>query len=315
MEALGISTPLQMLFVAIEIALNCFFPERYGFGATNLSSYHFLFLFGSNQTITDRDDTEVDEILFPTLSVMDSRFRGSRLGPRRGYPFDRCIYSPDAVVSWLKAYLQALDGALTWLCDLSNFRRTSSPKEVDTDFAIQSFLTFYMIMVNTLRVLVNRDAYERKVGLFALLDLHSSLITTAASRQTIAWKHLVSIAFARDVLAPNLDGFPEPFCTDLKVQLCDLRSNALRFFEEGIVYPSLMVNGMVPVDPKSPSRVEDFECDVLRELRNTKHGYAIQRYQALKWHTGNIHNDLPDYALVLFLNLLLDRTTYTLARS
>ncbi len=320
MGALGISTPLQFLFPALEVGLNTFFNDRYGFVAPAQMTYLFVFLFGEAQTVRQPAETEIDEISWSTLSVMDSRFGGLRLEPKRTYTFSRRRYSGPEFEAWFVAYVLLLDSSLLWISDLTRFSKQIAAKNktvkvIDLDFAIQSFLTLYMVFVLTLKLLVSHDAYGRKTMLFDLLDLHASLVTIKNRQsQTRAWRRMASSAFSKTVVARNLGKLPQPIAADLQVQLQTLRDRGLEAVEKGIVYPDLMNKGCIPLRraPGGACSVEDFEPQLLRELRNTKHGYAVFNYEVLKRHTGAIDNDFPDYSLALLLNLLIDKSEYRL---
>jgi hypothetical protein len=305
---LGFNTPVQLVVPALQIALLAFFKSRYGFIAHNAVTYFFLFLFGQEREISVREDEYLEELLIPVSTIMDERYAEPRQGPARTYPLSRSRYSHTQYEAWLETFVKDLDATVRWISDITNFGKKDYPHEVDIHFAVGALRTLYMLLCLTQRIIVTDNAFQRKTDLFDVVDLHSALVTTSQKQGARIFRRLVSKEYSLTKLTQSLGTLAEPYATDLITGLADLRERATRVVRQGFIFDR--------ADLKDEFRVGDvdgFEPRLIRTLRNAKHGYLTPGPE-LAIHTGYIDNDFPDLALPLLLNLLKDKSTYSLAR-
>jgi hypothetical protein len=197
------------------------------------------------------------------------------------------------------------------MCDATNF--TLSDGQFDLDFALQTYLTIYVLLNSTYRITIAQtDHFARKMGLFDVLELYAALVDCSrpGAAQTLAWKAHLQQASIADVIA-TLGRYPPPFGDDFVAATNDLLSSNIKVVESGLIYGKNS-DGTVAVPNKGNVAFDDYLVSLLRALRNTKHGFAIKDEDYLAVHTGDLSNDLPDYAIALWLSFVANRSAYTL---
>lgn len=106
--------------------------------------------------------------------------------------------------------------------------------------------------------------------------------------------------------------FPAPFCEDFAAAATSIFESNDNILERGLLY-GREPDGTIMVPRVSTGMtLDEFRPDLLRALRNTKHGLSIKTANFLEVHTGETCNNLPDYAIGLWLNLVSDQSLYTL---
>src|SRR6202020_2932811 len=110
-----------------------------------------------------------------------------------------------------------------------------------------------------------------------------------------------------------LENYPVPFGGDFAAIRGDFFAAIEEIFSENekIIAEGIIVgrnpDGTVHVQNQGDFPFEDFSITLLRSLRNTKHGFSINTDDYLLMHTGDFSNNLPDYVLGLWLNLVSDQ--------
>jgi hypothetical protein len=252
------------------------------------------------------------------LSMLDSRdVRGGGLftgttfvAPNRTYPFDRRTYNAGETYDFLDLYVTRLDGLLKWLCDATNFSTTSG--QLDLDFAFQTYLTVYVTVNVTLRVMVDElDNFGRKMGLLDILELYAGLVDVRPRQQTPAWRAHLTTATATAITGV-LRTYPGNVGADFEAALLDILARNDHAIEQGLIYGRNADGTVTLPGAVAPLAFDDYKIALMRGLRNTKHGFAIHDHPVLSVHTGDIDNDFPDFAIALWFNFVADRTMYTL---
>jgi hypothetical protein len=237
----------------------------------------------------------------------------------RRRPFDRAVkYPVPDLVSYVRTTVTALGETIGWISDLPNFPikkyAGAGPPDVDLDFALHAYLTLYVLVVKTLMLTGGNLAFERKMQLFDILDLHAGLVNASPGGSSTAFNDLAGRGFSDSVLTAALNRYPGRMGSDLMTGLKELRAANRAAVKGGIIYGLDAAENVTVPGAASPTPLDDFEVQLLRALRNTKHGYAIQDSCVLGMHTAAIHDDFPDYAIALALGLFADRSYYTLLR-
>jgi hypothetical protein len=323
MSSFGLNVPAEMMWLMLSFTTILPFPESLTFVASCGHRYFLVFVTDKPVTMSQGEEqyAPIEKLMPRLLSALDSKDRKSSIivsnkfvRPSLKHPFNRRGYSADETVLFFRAYVERLNGFLPWLCDATHF--AAKDGTLDIDFAMQVYLSLYMILIMTYRIIVEQsDMLTRKMALFDVLELYAGLVNTRD--QTSAWRLHLSSAFVAGV-QNILENYPVPFGSDFLTTRGDFVTALGEIFSENekIISDGIIVgrnpDGTVRVPNQGNFSFEEFCITLLRSLRNTKHGFSIKTDDYLLMHTGDFSNNLPDYVLGLWLNIVSDQSSYTL---
>lgn len=228
----------------------------------------------------------------------------------RTYPLDRRQLSPDAFEAWMADFVRALDQTFCWLMRLEAFPTKADPTIVDLDFAFQTYHTFFALLVPLYTIIMSQSAAASKNALFDSLDLLSSFVTVhSGGRQAEEWCRFASRSTADRYVLPALGQYAAPVGGDLQEVLRDICERNVTMIGQGFIYPR-DVRARLDLGYDA----EEFQPQLLRQLRNAKHGFAIKQWDILDVHTGDFANEFAEYALLLVLAFLKDKSPFILSR-
>ncbi len=318
MSTFGFNVPAEALFSALAFGLSWSYPSLPGFVGSCGHERFLVFLLETPYEVKAPDATSFDRMLPNMLNIMGEQRDTSPLAPPDytpppfTRPLDRRHFTLDEMVAYLHAYVDALGETFAWLGDLDNYGKEKEPDVLDVDFAQATWLTFFVLLATQFEIITTRVHFARKFAFFDSLELYTALITSKSSAQTETWLSLASDAHARRTLLPQLSQFGA-VGAELAQSVASIRDRASEVVARGLLYPR-DVAGNIVVGGASLA-FDAFEPRLYRELRNTRHGFAIRNAAVLNVHTGDISNDLPDLSLAMFLGLLADKTPFTLKRT
>jgi len=319
LSSFGLNVPAELISLMLSFASAIFFPGAYSFVASCEHLYFLIFVTDVPISVSQDDDRYPPLVeLVPRLaSVLDAKERDSALHlserfvrSSRSFPFNRRTYDPDSICLFLEGYVANVDSLLGWLCEATNF--VASDGAFDVDFAFQTYLTVYMLLNMSYRVVFDEiDMFTRKSTFFDVLELYAALIDCSIpANQAAAWAAHLSPAFYQSVLSV-IASYPDPFGADLVAATESLWKQNLETIASGLIYGTA-TNGDVNVPGIGAVAFSHYAVELLRTLRNTKHGFAIRKEEYLWIHSGAFGNDLPDYVVSLWLNFIADRSSYPL---
>jgi hypothetical protein len=324
MGDLGVNVVPELMHHAIVLAFSVFWPAVHGFVATVDHNHVLAFLLPRPHRYEHQEPDPLlrlaPTLFSPLASPSTTRsliIPDAAAQPTRRNPFDRAVaYSADELQEYLSVFVAGLDETINWITDLTHYPIQNATAGVipdaDFDFALQAYLTLFMLVGETVMVMGDSRAFRRKMGLFDIVDLHAGLMDNRNA--AAAFSRLMSRSYSDGALRTALRRFTGRIGTDLQRGLEELRESNARVVDEGILYGNERSRGILVRGARGPMSFDEFEARLMRAIRNTKHGYAIHDGEIIAMHTGAIHNDMPDYAVALSLGLFADRSAYTLAR-
>jgi hypothetical protein len=320
MAAYGLSVPAELLWMMLSFASLFSFPDSYAFVASCEHQFYLLFITDEPIRIA-RDEEESYSPMDRIMPIMRKAFNADRealrtvvsddfLPPKLDYPFSRRRYDASTISAFLSVYVEKLDVFLHWLSEACNF--VDNAGQYDLTFALQTYLTVHVLLNTTFRFIVEQqDMFARKMQFFDVLELYAGLVDCARG-QTAAWHFHLTEQFHCKLL-DQLRLYPAPFDEDWVAAATSIFENNDHIIGRGLLY-GRESDGTIKVPRVSAGMsLDEFRPQLLRALRNTKHGLSINSANFLEVHTGETSNDLPDYAIGLWLNLVSDQSLYTLA--
>lgn len=318
MSTFGLNVPAEALFSALTFGLSWSYPTLPGFVGTCGHERFLVFLLETPYEVETPDATSFERMLPNMLNIMGERIETSPLAPPDYVPppltrpLDRRRFTVDEMATYLRAYVDALGETFAWLGDLDNYGKEAEPDVLDVDFAQATWLTFFVLLAVQFEIITSRVHFARKFAFFDSLELYTALVTSNFGAQTNTWISLASDAHARQTLVPQLSRFGA-VGAELAQSVAAIRDRASDVVTRGLLYPRDAAGNVLFGGSSLP--IDAFEPKLYRELRNTRHGFAIRNAAVLNVHTGDISNDLPDLSLAMFLGLLADKTPFTLKRA
>jgi hypothetical protein len=320
LSSFSLNVPVELLFYSLSFGLLWTYPAIYGFVGTCQHQRFLVFILDHPFNVEVEEPTGFARMIPGLGNIMNTRVESKLLvpdtyvSPDRMYPLNRRIFSADEVVRYFATYVDAVGSTFSWLNDFDNYGKEDDKNVFDMDFAYAVWLTFYMLLFTQFNILSSRHNALRKFSYFDSVELLTAFMTSSSRMQPEKWSYLVSDAFSRNVLAGHVMRYGGGFGDELAVAVAAIRDDASSVVKNGLLYPK-DGDGKIIVPHKENMAFEEFEPALYRALRNTRHGFAIRGSSLLSIHTGEIHNDLPDLSVAMFLGFLMDKTTYPLSRT
>lgn len=244
MSSFGLNVPAEMLWLMLSFPSVLFFPEAFAFVASCEHRFFLVFVPGEAVDVSQGEEgyAPIERLMPRLLSVLDAKNDGSPLflhkkfvRPTRTHPFNRRNYDADAICSFLDAYVRNLDRLVDWMCEATNFVANSG--EFDLDFALQNYLTVYLLLHTTYRIAIEqRDMFSRKMGVFDVLELYAGLMDCSTPpAQAMAWRTHLESAFVAQVTA-TLRRYPAPFDDDFAASVQQLMSDNAQKIDAGLIF-------------------------------------------------------------------------------
>lgn len=311
---------------SLTVLLAGFAPYIYGFPCGRLNSY-LLFQVDQPLEVEPRYPWDEYDFLRPSplygedvaenvQELFSTKFKDPKLIYRKyrhGQP-----WSPGEVDMLLRWWVRSLDKVLSTFLNPCNFRDASGAMLPLS--ALASGLTWDRIQHLTATIQTERNTFVRKSLFFQLLDQYGSLLADPSIRsdEIAVFQNLLRYSHFQAVLEPKLKGLPIPFDDYMVKWSAELYEDVQRSVLHG-VWDRARVHATHVTIPKwnTTSKVfedhdmttEDYVVTTLKTLRNTLHGYRLQRYQFESYlfpQTANISEYLPDISLPLMIALLAD---------
>ncbi len=320
LSSLSLHVPAEALFYMLSFGMVWTYPTIYGFVGTCQHRHFLVFILDHPFDVNIEDATAFARMTPGLGNVMNTRvepiFRVSKsyVPPERRYPLNRRRFAHPDVVSYLDTYVAAVGLTFAWLNDFNNFGAAKEPDVFDVDFAYATWLSTFVLLVTQFGILESQRHFSRKLSFFDSLELLAALMTSNSKAQTQAWLDIASDEFARNTLRGHVGRYGGGFGVELEKAVQEIRNDAAAIVDQGLIYPR-QTDGRIVIPNQAAMSFGEFEPALYRALRNTRHGFAIRGSDLLSIHSGEIHNDLPDLSIALFLGFLMDKTPYPLNRT
>lgn len=295
----------------LSIPLAIFLPRMYGFVANKVSlGYMFQF------------ETPVDDVreFFPRSGLEFFRSEASNLfhqdikldlrdiSPENVDTFrfiEREFRSSD-IRTFVKQYLSKLKNFLAFMIDPSNFVNVDTGEWIGLE-QYRIWLAFERMADELIFLLTDDQPFLRKMALFRILDQLSTFATREGHLQAAVFKDLILPSNSRDPIKSGLQEYRGNVARHLERMLTRIRDDLRAAVLESIYLPgrhSVTRHAVVLTDGEELSE-DDFVRVLVRELRNTYHGYHTRNFEKyLAISTGNTPDKLAMLAALVFLALI-----------
>ena len=297
----------------LNVCFGFFYPLIYGFEAHQITSA-VLFHFGEGldavppvfpgsvehwwRSSSAFKETEAGIRRFQAMAEGTNLEQEPALVERRWVRDEWFLFFDRYIEGLNKMYARALDFAL--------YRGADGT--LDYRYHFQMLMTILRLALETELVTSGLTPFLRKTLAFDVIDQFAVLLAGGdpnPTKQAELFRTILTRQWFEERLAPALGRFPEP--------LGSVLSEAAKSLSQAI--HSTVLNG-VYVPQKRPSTKEEEEqlvLQVMRQLRNTKHGYFLtddKFHTYLAAHTGNLTDAFHHVALLLWMSLLEEPAMY-----
>jgi hypothetical protein len=295
----------------LSIPIAMFLPVMYGIVASKVT-LGFVFLF----------DQPIDDVRehFPRSGLELFRSEASGLF-RQELGLDLRDITPDAIDTFqliaprfsqadvrefIDQYFNQLNGLFTCLLDPSNYATSDTATWIGLAH-YRTWLTFERLTDEILFLLTDDSAYLRKLALFRVLDQISALMTDNIRDQSSVFRKLVLPGTSADQIASGLEAYRGSVGKYLRQLLSRLRLDLRSTVLSGIFVPNAYdeTSGEITLPDGKVVDADSYVSGMLRELRNTYHGYHTTQFDRyLLMNSGNTPDSLPALAVLAYLALI-----------
>jgi len=221
----------------------------------------------------------------------------------------RITFSKEELTALFRYYISNLERLEEILLDPTRFAKPDNT--LDTRRWLLTNLSVHRMFRDTLNIQIEYlSQYLRKTLSFHFIDAVAQTMKQSARfaqdgswTETRIFKALLSRMTLIEGLGSRLKEYPAPFGNYF-------RNRARRAGEElhkkllaGMFIPARRTVGKIRVGTDHLS-IDEYITSVLREIRNTYHGYNINRFEVLEIHNGNLPDCLGDLPVLFMLAFL-----------
>lgn len=256
------------IYYWLNLMMYCFYP--FVNGVISTGDAQLIFLFFPDKAINSLKEYKFDLYRATELDYSDVYRDGiispARPGPKSFFPADAAVLS--IAQSYFEWYIDRCNRLIDELLDMQDLRRR-----------FISTLTLNRLAIDTRIIETSEVPYLMKILFFGVLDKLANLYVQLGieSSETTVWKTFLTMGFYESMVKDVLYSIPGHF-GDI------IRNTAEWIFEE------LETFGPCP--------------EIMRELRNSYHGYGLRNIDMLLSHSGELNNDVPRLSNILWHWLL-----------
>ena len=256
------------LYHWLQLMLQCFYP--FVNGVVSSSDARLVFLLLPDRAINSLAEYQFDLYRATQVDLIgiytDSIIPASPRGIKSMFPSEAAILP--ATKAYFKWYIDRCAALTEQLMAIGDLKR----RFVTT-------LTLNRLAIDTRIIQTSHLPYLMKLLLFGVLDKYANLYVQLGleCEEEKVWQHLLAREFYENEVEKALGDMPGQVGETLRA-------------EAHWIYEHLADYGPAP--------------EVMRQLRNSYHGYGISKIDVLLGHSGEVHNDIPALANVLWHWLL-----------
>jgi len=295
----------------LSIPIAMFLPRLYGFAADKVS-LGFLFLF----------DKPIPEVrgFYPrsglefVRSEASSLFRQSvdlevdKITSQAVDKFTLLLreFTSKQIEDFLENYLDHLSNFANYMIDPANFT-VAGTDEWTALSQYRAWLSYERITDEVIIMLTDDTAFLRKMALFRILDQLATLTTEDPKKQPDVFKQLLLPTGTEDPVFTGLAAYTGEVANYLRQRLEEVRSELLQVVLDSVYLPNRVdeSRSTVILRDNTIMSARDYVTNVVRELRNTYHGYYTNRFDTfLAMSSGNTPDSMPVLAMLAYLAFL-----------
>lgn len=215
-------------------------------------------------------------------------------------------FSKLEVKEFIDQYISKLNQFLIYMVDPANFV-TSSHNQWAGLAHYRTWLDFERLTDEVIYLLTDDSPFLRKLALFRILDQVSSLKTSKRAEQAEVFRQLILPNGKNDLLTKGLENYTGAVANSIKKLLKSLRSELRNTVLDSIYIPGVYdkESDLIKFSDGKTLNSTDYITGVIRELRNTHHGYHTDQFDRyLQISSGNTPDSLPGLGLLLYLALI-----------
>lgn len=294
----------------LSIPLMIFLPVMYGFVASKLN-LSFLFLF-------DQPIEEVREF-FPRSGLeffradsatlfkqeIDIEVEGITPSVADTFRLVQFDFMKKEIKQFIGNYYNLLNSFLAYIIDPANFVGKDGCSWSGLDH-YRTWLSFERLTDEIIFLLTEDTPYLRKLATFRVLDQIASLMTEDSKQQSMNFRKLL-LPSGDDPIAIGVKKYNgsvgQCIRNLLKTTREDLQNMVLdSIYIPGVYNPDTQI---VKLPNGNTVRAYDYVTGVVRELRNSYHGYHTHQFDKyLLINTGSTPDSLPAIAVFAYLGLI-----------
>lgn len=294
-----------------SIPLALFLPVMYGFVAAKIN-YSFVFLLGDPipeiRESFPRSGLEFFRSAATTLFSQQIDAGREEITPELVDTF-RLVdidFGTSQIREFLDQYCEKLNIFFRYIVDPANF--VDGISESWSGFSqYRTYMAFERLADEVILLLTEDTPYLRKMAAFRIFDQISALITKDHGSQAQWFGRLIIPGSRHDRIMEGLEELEGDVAKDLRSLLVKTREEILSEVLDSILVPGLYdVNEkIVEIPDGTTMRAKEFVRSVIRELRNTHHGYHTRNFdQYLSISTGSTPDSLPLIAVIAFFAVI-----------
>jgi len=295
----------------LSIPLAIFLPRMYGFVA-NKVTLGYLFLFGTPvddvREFFPRSGLEFFRSEASNLFRQDLKLSLPHLTPESidTFRFVNKEFSSSDIRTFVTQYLSNFSDFLAFMIDPSNFVNPETGEWIGLEH-YRIWLSFERMADELIFLLTDDQPFLRKMALFRILDQLSTFTTRDMRQQAAIFKRLLLPVNATDPIMSGLRSYRGNVARHLETMLRRIREDLRDLVLQSIYIPGRYDDSrqVVTLTDGEEVNADDFVRGLVRDLRNTYHGYHTRDFSKyLEISTGNTPDNLPLLAALAFLALL-----------
>jgi hypothetical protein len=296
-------------YLTVPIAI--FLPRLYGFVASKVVlSYLFIFNTPISDVRTYFPRSGLELLRSETIALFGQNIDVdiSEFTPEIADSF--CIidkkFSKIEILEFVNQYIQKLNSFIYFLIDPSNFTLSGSDRWGALS-QYQAWLCIERLADEIILMLTDDTPYLRKVALFRVLDQLASLTSKDIPKQVRTFKNFLLPQGEIDIISSGLLEYSGTVAKYVLSLLDAMRENILQTGTNSI-YVTERINknkGTVTLLTNEEISLRNFVVEMVRELRNTYHGYYTKRFKDyLAISSGDTPDNIPGIGFLAFFALI-----------
>jgi len=289
----------------VSILFTMFYPKIYGFLSPQSTSV-LVFHFGTDADASQPFPPSFEHWWRPSGAFQENGEKGSRIldGATRGELSELEPILPSAWDrnQWLALfdwYLRRLENLLHTVLDFSRFASKDRQPRYEVQF--KTLLTLMHIAEETVLSLLPLPPFITKTLTCDIIDQYAALRAGGKTdgAEVAKFKEIVSKNWLLGPLSDSFKSLPSPFSVYFRDQMESVWNSI-----ESSILKGVFVKDAVP----APEAVDNFVPQVLRALRNTRHGFFLRpnQFAPLASHNANLSDRFPAIGALLWIALLAE---------
>jgi hypothetical protein len=298
----------------LSIPIAMFLPRLYGFAASKVA---LSFLFVLDEPIEESRGyfprsglefvrSEASNLMKESVDIDLSDLSGLSVEQLDTFSIFPKKFSHSEFRNFMMQYLSKFNSYLSFVLNPTNFTDDETNVWIGLSH-YRAWLSVERIADEVLHMLTDVSPFLRKMAFFRVIDQLSCLISEEYRLQSTLFKQLLLPGEASDIISEGLTRYKGSIAKYLKVRLKEARADLKRVCIESIYIQDHVdyKGGKVQLGDDSCVDFDEYVTCMVREVRNTHHGYYTKRFDRyLSISTGNTPDSLPVIGILAYLSLI-----------